>query len=301
VYLCICVSVYWEQITHAEFLCFGSHSAQLQGKSLGAVVMGDSWVDSHGGGKAQTLRARTAPLKALKEAGRALRGAGAGAGEGAGAGTGTGAGAGTGAGTGAYDPENPFYVSAGMWDSLPPPAPLHRTEGGVSRTHDHTHDHAHDHRRLEYDNSTKIQVTLPQGFALSQAWRCSWKDSIIKESENPGDRPKEGSWFDCDVSYTGSEQVSLMGYSVRSKDFRYTAYLHFDRLLQIPIWELPPYTEELYDHRADTAADLGHRELVNMAKRPGMEQLTSSMRISLISYLRHRVVYKSNIDKEKKK
>jgi hypothetical protein len=44
---------------------------------------------------------------------------------------------------------------------------------------------------------------------------------------------------------------------------------------------------------------MGHRELVNIAKRPGMEQLTNSMKINLVNYLRHNVQYQSQIKPQK--
>ena len=237
--------------------------------------MGENWVQQHGGSKSQNIRARTAHYQALKSSGRALRGSDA---------------------DDNYDNNNPFYVSSAILDNLPTPHYEGQQEEIASSEHRRLN-----YPRTEYDNSTKIQLVLSQGFALSQAWRCAWKNNIIKESENPGEREKDGFWFDCDAGYKDSEQVNVMGYSVRSKDFRYTAYLHFDRKMQVPIWELPPYSEELYDHRADTTADLGHRELVNVAKRPGMEQLTNSMKTNLINYLRHHVQYQSQIHEKKHK
>ena len=180
---------------------------------------------------------------------------------------------------GSVDNGDPFYIAPELLANLPP------SDTEIARTN----------RRLLYDNASKIHISLPSAFALSQAWRCAWKKNVIQESEDPGVRGKDGFWFDCDVSYKGNDQVNLMGYSVRSKDFRYTAYFHFDRKLQVPIWELPPASEELYDHRDDTSADLGHKELVNIAKRPGFEELANSMKTNLIKYLRHHVKYRSEL------
>lgn len=228
----------------------------LEGKSLAAVVMGEQWVQNHGGAKAQGIRARTADYQTLKAAGRALRG------------------------SDDRPADDPFHISPEVLRQLPH---ISGEDGYPVAWPSGTR------RQLLYDNSSKINVALPVAFALSQAWRCAWKRDIIAESENPGQREKRGIWFDCDVSYNGNDQVNLMGYSVRSKDFRYTAYFHFDKKEQMPIWALPPASEELYDHRGDSTADLGKRELVNIAKRPGFEELANNLKTNLVQYLRHHV------------
>ena len=234
-----------------------SNCPTLQGKSLGAVVMGVKWVSDNGGTKAQSIRARTASLEELKQNSRALRGS--------------------------DSREDPFFVPDAIVRALPP----------VNTNFDDARERLPT-RRLADRNSSLIPISLPHSFALSQVWRCAWKNDLIAESENPSKRDRHF-WFDCDVSYKGTDQVNLMGYSVRSKDFRYTAYLHFDRATFVPQWELPPMYEELYDHRGDTAGDLGHRELINVVKRPGFEDFAMTMRTNLIKYLRSSVVYQHQL------
>ncbi len=234
-----------------------SNCPSLQGKSLGAVVMGEKWVSSNGGSKAQSIRARTAPLEELKHHSRALRGSDM--------------------------SDDPFFVPDAVLRALPAVDTRSDNASALETT-----------RRLTERNSSLIPISLPHSFALSQAWRCAWKNDLIAESENPSKRDNHF-WFDCDVSYKGTDQVNLMGYSVRSKDFRYTAYLHFDRTNFMPKWELPPMYEELYDHRSDAPGDLGHRELINVLKRPGFEDFAMTMRTNLIKYLRSSVIYQHQL------
>lgn len=269
-----------------QTLCGQGRQCQpLQGKSLGSVVMGDTWVKAHGGTKGQNLRARTAPYAELKAAGRALR---------AEDGTDT-----------AMVSQDPFHVPRRLLEALPPPGAVEgdveddakessmwnwfKTSPAGSRAQ---------HRQLgAFDNSTYIHTHLPHAFALSQVWRCAQKAQVAQEVENPT-KFRQHIWYDCDVSYKGDAEVCTMGYSVRSRDFRYTAYLHFDRALMKPLWELPPLYEELYDHRSDSSADLGHRELYNVAKRTGFDAIAASMRTNLIRYLKDKVVYASDIPKK---
>ena len=51
---------------------------------------------------------------------------------------------------------------------------------------------------------------------------------------------------DCDKTKPEvSDEVSVMGYSMRTLEFRYTVWLHFERRLCIPLLNLEPFEEEV--------------------------------------------------------
>jgi len=54
--------------------------------------------------------------------------------------------------------------------------------------------------------------------------------------------------------YSAHELV-VMGYSLRTRDWRYTAWLLWDPNTTAPVWRYPPLHEELYDHRHDDDDD----------------------------------------------
>ncbi len=54
-----------------------------------------------------------------------------------------------------------------------------------------------------------------------------------------------GGWFSCDRKVDSVDQLSVMGYSMRTKDFRYTAWLHYDMLQCKPFLEIDPFAEEV--------------------------------------------------------
>jgi hypothetical protein len=83
-----------------------------------------------------------------------------------------------------------------------------------------------------------------------------------------------------------------MGYSMRTLDYRYTAWLHFNRTGMIPYFDLQPFTEELYDHRREIPEDFTHLELVNLAKDTRYEDARYSLYLKLITYLKNNIVYR---------
>lgn len=105
-----------------------------------------------------------------------------------------------------------------------------------------------DSRRL-LDSET--MPLLDQRFAISQSWRCAKQVDVKKnafwhKSGAKGDRPSTR-WVDCDktVDPDNNDQVSVMGYSLRSSDFRYNAWFHYDRKRCLPILDKPLFDEEV--------------------------------------------------------
>jgi hypothetical protein len=82
-----------------------------------------------------------------------------------------------------------------------------------------------------------------------------------------------------------------MSYSMRTSDYRYTAYYPFNRTTLLPgvlgvHAGALPYEEELFDHRNETLADFTHRELINLAYRPTFETFVHRLRKKLKEYVR---------------
>ena len=129
-------------------------------------------------------------------------------------------------------------------------------------------------------------------FAISQAWRCAKKTDIAAELTHD---TRKAIWFECsrddNKNDKGVSQVCLMGYSMRTLDFRYTAWLHFNRTRMMTNWDLHPYEEELYDHRRERAEDFTHLELDNLASLESYRDIVNSLRGKLLTYLRSTIVF----------
>ena len=94
-------------------------------------------------------------------------------------------------------------------------------------------------------NMPKLDMT----FALSQSWRCAFINQVKKSSDwykkgGKGTRPIS-KWFDCDKTRNPDNEVAVMGYSMRTPDFRYTAWFHYNRKLCLPILDVAPFDEEV--------------------------------------------------------
>lgn len=102
-------------------------------------------------------------------------------------------------------------------------------------------------------------------------------------------------WTDCNVQPSALElatEISLVGYSMRTTEYRYTAYFHYNRTIQLPEVlgvnaGVLPYEEELFDHRNETLSDFTHRELVNLAYRSTFEGVVMRLRKKLKEFIRH--------------
>lgn len=140
-------------------------------------------------------------------------------------------------------------------------------------------------------------------FAISQVIRCAPRDRIPNpqtaphrhhvqlENKEPGQAPAARSaiWNDCETRKPNPNEVSLLGYSMRTQEYRYTAYYPYNRTTQRP--ELSgglstvPYEEELFDHKNETLADFTHREIVNLAYRPGYAIVIAHYRTKLAEFV----------------
>ena len=136
-----------------------------------------------------------------------------------------------------------------------------------------------------------LMPVMNQTFALSQTWRCSRKENARIDSRVDSTVSQdEIRWDVCSID-VNDDETSLMGYSMRSLDFRYTMYVPFARPQMLPMWDLPIFSEELYDHRKGYLGDLGHFETVNLASDKNYLTLLEKHRKIMRDFLWNEVVY----------
>ena len=86
--------------------------------------------------------------------------------------------------------------------------------------------------------------------------------------------------------------MSVMGYTFRWAAFRYTVWLHWDRVLNVPQLSVPVHAEELYDHRDETLQNFTHLELVNLVQRPEFREVAKKLRGKAFQFLRDEVKFR---------
>lgn len=167
-------------------------------------------------------------------------------------------------------------------------------------------------RRLQVTDVTTTK--LEQNFAITQSWRCANKPQVMEAKANPNVRLTKGGrmgsmWLDGDKTKNPPDEICVMGYSMRTSDFRYTAWFHYNRHLCVPILDVAPFEEEvpycdqiarhlifamwqLYDHRGETLADFTHQEIVNLIHKPGFESIVRSYREQTIAFVRTKVIFR---------
>jgi hypothetical protein len=143
-----------------------------------------------------------------------------------------------------------------------------------------------------------VMGTLAKTFAVSQVIRCAKKSKMATLRKTPQSRAERNNmmvtlWEGCGREDNALE-LTLMGYSVRTMAFRYTAYIQFNRTLH-RVSDLDrgregvvPVYEELYDHRRDHNISLHQREMVNIAKQPKYKEKCREMLAQLVTYLKRR-------------
>jgi hypothetical protein len=200
----------------------------------------------------------------------------------------------------------------------------------LSSSNQHGHAHAHDQQKSHSHNNKKSQSrdlvmpTLTRKFAVSQMWRCVPKNKIENKADtlvspqqmltataaasaSPADgagggvsgqvpRDYNNPWFECNRAEAQSTaQLSVMGYSFRTSDFRYNVYYHFDRVNNVPLYTQPPYAEELYDHRGEVLSNFTHLELANLLvtgrQQESVGLIAAKMRQMALQFLQQEVVF----------
>jgi len=116
-------------------------------------------------------------------------------------------------------------------------------------------------------------------------------------------------WEDCDLNAESdiiNQEVSLMGYSARSTAYRYTIWLHWDRVKRVPVWNRRSeiiFAEELYDHRTEELGGFTNFEHVNLVGDPQFQTTLEEQREELLEWIRVSVfkhgdemAYKKSLD-----
>lgn len=142
---------------------------------------------------------------------------------------------------------------------------------------------------------------MKQVIAISQAIRCAPKSMIpeqplhrthfmpLQKGQKPTTRIQRSHiWNDCDTGKkkVPDDELSLMGYSMRTPEYRYTAYFYYNRTTERPDLEQLPYEQELFDHRNETLNDFTHREIVNLAYRPVYATTINALRMRLVEFIK---------------
>ena len=147
-------------------------------------------------------------------------------------------------------------------------------------------------------NDSSMPV-LEHNFALSQAIRCVPTDKIppkrsaVKAASKSETHKvlRSAHWNDCDPTKQNPNELSVLGYAMRTPEYRYVAYFHFDRGTQLPNLDVPPYEEELYDHKNETLRDFTHRETFNLAVKPSYSYTIQNLRAKLVHYIKHKIPF----------
>ena len=146
--------------------------------------------------------------------------------------------------------------------------------------------------KVTYDGD--LMPSLNRTFAISQSWRCSSSPEALLDSRvDPSISQNHVRWDACNSEGDDSTETSVMGYSMRTLDFRYTMYIPFSRPARVPVWNASIFAEELYDHRDGYLGDLGHKETVNVATDIKFKGILEKYRGEMRDFLWHEVVYVS--------
>ncbi|KAJ1413362.1 hypothetical protein B484DRAFT_402065 [Ochromonadaceae sp. CCMP2298] len=140
-----------------------------------------------------------------------------------------------------------------------------------------------------------------QDFAMSQVIRCAPKNRVsarsvevlAQRSNKTGgskmlSKPiqRQAVWNDCDVKKVNPTELTLLGYSMRTLEYRYTAYYPFNRTqLRPDLRSSEPYEEELFDHKNESLSDFTHRETVNLAYKPNYAVVVSNYRAKMADFI----------------
>lgn len=152
--------------------------------------------------------------------------------------------------------------------------------------------------------------SIDKNFSLTQQLRCADRSKLrsikhhraaLASSNNPTSSDKEetiakiislrqGLWESCEWRHKDTE-VSLMGYSMRFVNYRYTAYIPYNRVrheVEVPFM-VKPIIEELYSH--NTTVYSVYQELDNLANNPMYQRLTEMFYKQLLLHLECQLNY----------
>jgi hypothetical protein len=113
-------------------------------------------------------------------------------------------------------------------------------------THHHHGAHSYPaHRQVHRAAAVTQFVRCP----LSTAKRVDFREQKSSAIDHGCVRTHRGwQWYDA-------HELVIMGFSLRTSRWRYTAWLLWDTNTTAPVWRYPPLGEELFDHRTDDAPE----------------------------------------------
>ena len=118
-------------------------------------------------------------------------------------------------------------------------------------------------------------------FALTQMRRCQYLKTDKHRSSHPDDI-----WTAICGMKNRLQVPNVMGYSLRTRDWRYTAWFSYiEKKMRPDLGKI--VAEELYDHRGAAVADFDNRERVNMAysTKPAAVEAVHDLRFQLQQFL----------------
>ena len=141
-------------------------------------------------------------------------------------------------------------------------------------------------------------------YAISQMWRCSTHGIGYNLSHDGQVTFLRNPWGDCnkkDPIYPIEKELGMMGYSLRTSQYRYTLWVPFDKTVIQPNWTLAITInqEELYDHRNERPEDFTHREVVNLSNDPNFKILKDELRDKLVALIQNEFVFLGPVKKMK--
>ena len=153
---------------------------------------------------------------------------------------------------------------------------------------------------ISNNNFTYVPIILDQTYAISQTLRCAKKLEVMQELTNlknsiPNQMKlvRKAIWSDCDLNKNPpSEEMSIMGYSMRTSEYRYNGWFHFNREKKLPILDIVPFLEELYDHRGEILSDFKHLETINLVNKGGHENIVLKEREKLIEIIKKKIIFR---------
>jgi hypothetical protein len=131
-------------------------------------------------------------------------------------------------------------------------------------------------------------------YALSQMIRCGMPESVLEYKKKPSEIRPQNVWFDCKTSNRSiTDQIMIMGYSMRTISYRYTVWLECNYALLSPDWTKPIFDEELYLHTPfETGDDYGKLEIENVAYHNDYRKLLMNSRQELLHFIKNDIMYR---------
>ncbi|XP_043469979.1 iduronate 2-sulfatase isoform X2 [Leptopilina heterotoma] len=113
---------------------------------------------------------------------------------------------------------------------------------------------------------------LPLIEASKTCEKLNWKKAVFSQYPRPGLEPS----FKPNSDKPRLKEINIMGYTVRTKRFRYTAWISFSSNNFKPIWK-KIVAEELYDHTTDP------KETVNQVKFSKFHKIKKKLKKILLA------------------